>query len=307
LAIHNCHDTFGVLPPTEGTFPGPSGDPQNGARYGNGLFHLLPFIEQGNLYNSSLGTTVTSKGPYTNVYCPDNNNVYMQPVKTFVCPSDPSSQSNGTVSDPGGGGFVWGVSNYAFNAIIFSTGGTGDPGFYQTTPPTPDNNGFSPYGAATIPASIPDGLSNTILATEKYGLCQNSTSAAISAFMQTNLSGPSSGNYGGSFWAFAALSWPNLPAPMQAPEAVYPGFEIGFYAQFNPNAIGPNSKFQVQPMPWTGPNSVCDPTLANSPHPAAINAALCDGSVRTISSGISPNTWWWACTPQGGEVLGTDW
>jgi hypothetical protein len=26
-----------------------------------------------------------------------------------------------------------------------------------------------------------------------------------------------------------------------------------------------------------------------------------------LSSGISPDTWWRACTPDGGEVLGNDW
>ncbi|HZV03468.1 MAG TPA: DUF1559 domain-containing protein [Gemmataceae bacterium] len=300
IATHMCNDTFNSLPPTEGTFPGPPADPQNGARYGNGFFHMLPFIEQQNLYNSSLGTLVTSKGTFTNVYCPDLNGVYSMPIKVFMCRSDPSS-SNGTVADPGGGGFMWGVSNYAMNSIIFSQGGAGDNGFYQTTPPTPDGNNYEPYGASRIPASIPDGLSNTILATEKYGLCTNGTSQIFSAYMGL------SANYGGSFWAYCALSWPQLPAPMQVPLAVYPGFEIGFYAAFNPNAIGPGSLFQVQPTPYTGPNSRCDPTLANSPHTGGINVGLCDGSVRFLAQGISPNTWWWACTPMGGEVLGPDW
>jgi hypothetical protein len=29
--------------------------------------------------------------------------------------------------------------------------------------------------------------------------------------------------------------------------------------------------------------------------------------VRTLSSGMSGATWWAACTPAGGEVLGADW
>jgi hypothetical protein len=35
--------------------------------------------------------------------------------------------------------------------------------------------------------------------------------------------------------------------------------------------------------------------------------ALADGSVRTIHPGISPETFWAAVTPAGGEVLGADW
>jgi hypothetical protein len=236
------------------------------------------------------------------MFCPLNNLMYTKPIKTFTCPSDPS-HNNGLVADPGGGNFSWGAGNYAFNSIIGATGGPGDNGFFQTTPPTPDGNGFSPYGAASIPASIPDGLSNTILATEKYALCQSKLSQGISAAQGV------SGNYGGSFWAFCAQSSPTLAAPMHLPLAVYPGFQIGYFAAptLNPNAIGPGSKFQVQPTPFSGPNSVCDPTIANSPHTGAINAVLCDGSARSISSGVSGTTWWWACTPAGGEVLGSDW
>jgi prepilin-type N-terminal cleavage/methylation domain-containing protein len=310
LATHNCHDTYNQLPPALGIFPGstPVASAHPGAAFGVGNFHLLPFIEQGNLYNSSQGTLLG----IANVYCPVNNNVYQQPVKAFVCPSDPSHLPNGTVQDPGGQGFVWGVCNYAFNSIIGSTNGRGDNGFFQTTPPKADGKSYEPYGAPTIPGSIPDGLSNTILATEKYALCTNPTlSATLASYFQSKglpaATATVLSKYGGSFWAFSAQSSPALPAPMQIPLIVYPGFEIGFMAQFNPNAIGPASKFQVQPTPFTGASGVCDPTLASSPHPAAINALLCDGSVRNISSAISPNTWWWACTPAGGDVLGSDW
>ena len=31
--------------------------------------------------------------------------------------------------------------------------------------------------------------------------------------------------------------------------------------------------------------------------------ALADGSVRQVSAGIRPETWWALCTPAGGEVL----
>ena len=34
---------------------------------------------------------------------------------------------------------------------------------------------------------------------------------------------------------------------------------------------------------------------------------LGDASVRILSARMSPATWWAACTPAGGEVLGSDW
>ena len=34
---------------------------------------------------------------------------------------------------------------------------------------------------------------------------------------------------------------------------------------------------------------------------------MCDGSVRGVSGAISWQTWTAACTPAGGETLGSDW
>jgi type II secretory pathway pseudopilin PulG len=62
------------------------------------------------------------------------------------------------------------------------------------------------------------------------------------------------------------------------------------------------AKFQTAPAP-----ADCDPALAQAVDAAGIQAALADGSVRVVSDRISPQTWWYACTPAGGEVLGPDW
>jgi prepilin-type N-terminal cleavage/methylation domain-containing protein len=60
-------------------------------------------------------------------------------------------------------------------------------------------------------------------------------------------------------------------------------------------------KFQVRPRP-----DDCDPALAQSPHAYGINVGFADGSVHFLSQAISPQTWWHATTPNGGEVLGDD-
>jgi len=38
-----------------------------------------------------------------------------------------------------------------------------------------------------------------------------------------------------------------------------------------------------------------------------MQVGLCDGSVRAVSQSISAGTWWSAITPNGGEVLGSNW
>jgi prepilin-type N-terminal cleavage/methylation domain-containing protein len=282
IALHNCNDTFGRLPPALGVFPGNAlVAGQSGQAFGVGPFHLLPFIEQDNLYKLSQANALV----YPAIYYPGNNNVYQRPVKTFICPSDPSVGPNNQVTSPTTG-TVWGACSYAFNSLIFS----GENGINQTNPPTANGRGYNPQGFARIPTSIPDGTSSTIIVTEKYALC-------------TNASFPEGGNY----WAYSALSSPALPPPMNPPpKPVYPGFETTFFAAQagGATAIGPASLFQLQPLPWLGK---CDPVRASTSHTGGIQACMADGSVRNVATGISPNTWWFACTPMGGEVLGPDW
>ena len=71
-----------------------------------------------------------------------------------------------------------------------------------------------------------------------------------------------------------------------------------------PDAVGPGSKFQVQPTPYLGN---CDPTRASTAHPGGMQVSLADGSVRTLAPSMSGTTWWAAVTPADGEVLGSDW
>ena len=59
-------------------------DSEHGA-FGTYWFHLLPYLEQGNLYRSSLGSVPfpPPDGP-TAVYYPGNDNVYSQRVAVFL-------------------------------------------------------------------------------------------------------------------------------------------------------------------------------------------------------------------------------
>jgi hypothetical protein len=59
--------------------------------------------------------------------------------------------------------------------------------------------------------------------------------------------------------------------------------------------------FQQQPGPTN-----CDSRLAQTAH-TVMQVAMADGSVRGINPEISQQTFWSACTPKGGEVLGSDW
>jgi len=51
-----------------------------------------------------------------------------------------------------------------------------------------------------------------------------------------------------------------------------------------------------------GAPAACQGELASSMHPGVINVGLGDGSVRTVSNGISANAWWAGLTMNAGDV-----
>jgi prepilin-type N-terminal cleavage/methylation domain-containing protein len=268
LAAHNYHDSQGHLPPVIGYYP-PAGD-----TFGTCFFHLLPHLEQENLYRSAIGLVPfpAPDGP-TLAYYPGNSNVYSHRVNVFLCPSDPSVGPAGVVAI---NGVSFGASSYAPNAMVISNW------------PTPSPQGRTAFGA------ISDGLSNTILFAEKYARCTNTVLAP--QFQD-----------GGCAWAYGAAPmflW--LPQPMTPTRNGFgPGFAIRGFVQLGaPNAIGEGSRFQVQPTPFIGN---CDPTRASTSHASGIQVGLADGSVRTLAPTITGTTWWAAVTPREGETPGLDW
>jgi prepilin-type N-terminal cleavage/methylation domain-containing protein len=274
LAAQNYHDQHQHLPPGIGYYPTAT----NGV-FGTYFFHLLPNLEQDNLYRSALGVVPfpPPDGP-TTVYYPGNNKVYSQRVAVFLCPSDPSVGRDGSVTVAG---VSFGASCYAFNALVVAQNDI-------TTIPFKTN----PQGKTRIPADIPDGTSNTILHAEKYARCTNTTM-------------PPQFRDGGSAWAYGGAGpFPWLPPPMAPPVKLFgPGFCIPAFAnQGASNAIGPKSIFQVQPREGN-----CDPTRAATAHAAGMQVGLADGSVRTLAPSLSGDTWAAAVTRAGGEVLGSDW
>jgi prepilin-type N-terminal cleavage/methylation domain-containing protein len=120
---------------------------------------------------------------------------------------------------------------------------------------------------ARIPASFVDGTSNTIIFTEKIVRCPDP-------------SGTFSPLWGHGSWDY---NW-------------MPAFETWI-------ASGPTVSFQIQPVKANS----CNRFLASTMHTAGINTCMGDGSVRFVAQGVSPVTWWYACTPNGGEVLPSDW
>ncbi|WP_439631172.1 DUF1559 domain-containing protein [Gemmata sp.] len=88
----------------------------------------------------------------------------------------------------------------------------------------------------------------------------------------------------------------------------------GFSSQLRPNDTAPDLSWSDSS--WCNPNAPNPPCAfrsaayvfgARSRHTGGVNAALCDGSARFVSNGISAATWQAASTTKGGETNNSDW
>jgi prepilin-type N-terminal cleavage/methylation domain-containing protein/prepilin-type processing-associated H-X9-DG protein len=254
LALHNCHDNFGVLPPLVSngnawSAPLSVNGPWKG-NVGTIFYCLLPFVEQGPLYkmaNGSVATTLHGGSVFSDTA------VFGINVALYRCPSDPTPGGSSGIGGVSGLANWFAVGNYGANYLVF-----GDP---------PNS---STEGAARIPASFPDGTSNTVIFGERYAWCGST---------------PFSPNV--SLWADSGDPW-------------RPQMCNSF-----PNATGyvACALFQVQPRYDTQ----CNYLQAQSPHTGVMNVTLADGSVRAVSASMSGTTWAYACDPRDGQVMGSDW
>jgi prepilin-type N-terminal cleavage/methylation domain-containing protein len=89
----------------------------------------------------------------------------------------------------------------------------------------------------------------------------------------------------------------------------------GFWPDWGPSIVDPSwpqprgnaAIFSVQPPGTNCPYSDGSKYRATSPHTAGIMCGLGDGSVRFVSQGVTPGTWWTVLTINAGDVPGSDW
>ena len=252
LAIINCADTNnGPIPPSIGLYP--NSYPSAGNSDGGTFLHILPWIEQQNLFNSTFtpGNGTNSgddRNGFQNTYSQWTGNLGNQNVKPYACPSDYTYPSYG------------GHTSYGVNGLVF-------------------RQGYGTWGGhiLSFPRSIPDGTSNTIFITDKLALC-------------------SSGTYPNNYWP----DW----GPVHSSDEV-DGYE--FPSPGNNYNNGTYSGVAIQFQPKGSNPANCDGGRASTPHTSGMNAGMGDGSVRMVASGVSNKTYFFALTPAGGEVLGSDW
>jgi prepilin-type N-terminal cleavage/methylation domain-containing protein len=308
LATHDLESVHGKLPPSVGCFPhdGNSenwGAPYNPSHFGTAQYFLLPYIEQENVYKDGEvdGTDGTNGGnPHQgNSWWIDRGGA----IKTYQAPGDPSMPSSGTGWSTGGSGQGRGLTSYAANWHVYRGGWDED---WQ-------------QGGVNKFASITDGLSNTIFFAERYAVCGPDPALGWVSSQPLRYAehcwnedgqyaGPKSEpwnpqcNVAGSFFvhlpttdygAFPNNPWGNAQqgSTTSCNWQRVPNYPWAYAVPFQPKPTVPN----------------CDPLRLQSFAVGGIQVGMGDGSVRTVSSGISNSTWGRAIDPSDGLPLGNDW
>jgi prepilin-type N-terminal cleavage/methylation domain-containing protein/prepilin-type processing-associated H-X9-DG protein len=281
LAVHNftqANNTlpsyFGVYPPGNGfVYPGYPAENRR-KMYGGWFAHLLPYVEQDNVFKRAMADIQASGWnephwdvppsgctPGQIVVDPYNGHVYVYQTctggtpgqgyhengiwingvhqatyKLLQCGSDPSASSDGLVYG------WWGYTNYLANYNAWAVNPT--------------------WGIWALPVSwrnFRDGTSNTVLFGEGYADCDR-------------------------IGRIALYSW------------FYHNFGLDWYQQAN------TLMFQDRPQVKD-----CDNWRTQSGHRGGPNVGLADGSVRVVRPAISQATWTAALLPSDGNTLGADW
>jgi prepilin-type N-terminal cleavage/methylation domain-containing protein len=292
LAFHNYHDGNKTFPrmyysglgnhnvnATECDPKSTSGCGWFCARQNAGpLVRILPYVEQNAIYTK--WNFDCPAFPGVNTAAAFFNKAYGTGVKidTFICPSDR------VVTDTGQTNYGW------------SCGAT-EGGWKHN--PISDLNGFFSWSQECSFADITDGLSNTVMFSERLVGDGNNSANALSDTIHS-VAAPSGMPY--TFPTQAQINAWGLAGTNGVPVTgtVWPNQESGHCASYVwTTALCRVS--EITPPNWQFPDveaggcGIIDPNegtrTARSNHPGGVNAALGDASVRFVSSTINLTTW----------------
>jgi prepilin-type N-terminal cleavage/methylation domain-containing protein/prepilin-type processing-associated H-X9-DG protein len=297
LALHNFDHTYGRLPAAlihSGRYNNPDARPYEGPEvsyrgqpyriYNHaGFVALLPYVEQDNLfrqYNYGFASSISSPYSIPTGLNPSNNpnpGVAEAFIKTYACPADTSPPPVVTANQP-----PFQQPNDSFyerrtarrGNYLFNTGHYTD----YDRPYEETNTGyrgvFGNNGAASL-SRIRDGTSTTLAVGESR---QTHTSTAY-----------------GPYWGYGTHTAVHgrILHPSSTSAVPYSSINYPLGGALNPPLTDNRRYLQYA---WQ----------FGSWHAGGANFVFCDGSVRFLSERINYPTFFALATPEGAEVIGTD-
>jgi prepilin-type N-terminal cleavage/methylation domain-containing protein len=261
LGLHNYHSAYGAFPP---------GSNPKGFTV---VTQLLPFMEQGNIYNQ-IDLTASANSPA-------NAGPTGMTIKILLCPSDRTNQT-----PPGQGG-----NNY------FANYGT-EPQFFQNSSVANGVFALREASGGIRLTDVTDGTSNTAAFSELRKGDYNSARYSPQDWLNAS-------SLGMPTTVDQAYS---LCQSIDATNLSYQWLSSGG-EWLNDNATG-TAYLHCGPPNSTNcgfPANLRFCVNANSDHINGVNLVLCDGSVRFVTNSISLPTWRALGTRALGETLGSDW
>lgn len=276
LATHMYMDAIKSIPPAVCLTPSGGGNWSVQAR-------LLPYMEQSNLQN-----LIDFRFNYSDITnAPQHAQVTRMRIPMYICPSEPKAEPRATAT------LTHFPVNYGINYgtwFVFDAA-TGQVG----------NGAFVVNSMITESAYI-DGLSNTLAFSEvkayQSKLSNSSTPATLGA--PPPATPAEAVGYGGGFGTTGHTEWVDGKV-----------HETGFTTVFPPNTKVPYSfsgvVYSVDFISKSESLTSTVPTYAavtsRSYHSGVVQAALMDGSVRTVSNTVDLATWRALGSRDGGETV----
>jgi len=250
--------------------------------------YILPYVEQDPLYKNCVGGIDGATGAaaganisFWDCYVPGGptpNRTRWMTIKTYQCPSDYGVAKTGRslyTSD-------WAACSYGFNFQVF-----GGPVAASGSTPS--------HTASVLLTTMKDGTSNTVMFGEKLAACQRSPQYITYQNGNSN---------GGNMWAYPAGQWSGEWQPSIGFRSVVNAQWDAITANaFQPPMIQPD--IQATPVGTVNPNQ-CDTSRGSTGHTVCL-VGMSDGSVKTLSTGLSQPTWQAALIPNDGVPLGANW
>ncbi len=281
LALHNYATALQVFPPSSIVFGGSTNEPWSAQSF------LLPYVEAGTVYsriNFSLGYHHPSNDALLPPY-----GVAATRVGVLMCPSETQDRPR---LDSAGVPYHYPL-NYALSVgtyLIFNPVTRADGGA-----------AFAPNSQMT-PASITDGLSNTLAMAEVKTFNPRFHDAVGIPATPPPSPANVSASYTGGAWSATSghTEW-------VCGRAIH----TGFTTTFTPNTRVPHTvggvTYDIDVSSSREGRNMTDPTYgiitSRSFHPGIVNVLLMDGSVRPLSSTIELASWRALGTRAGGEVV----
>ena len=342
LATHSFHDLRNVLPPALG-WANAAGKPAENDGNGTFFFLILPFLDGGdNIYNSCRARAVNYYGapePPDDVlaYRANYGNAYVKAFNTMLDPTQKTATSTSYLANkdlldkryalnliPDGSsntvmiaeGFSSCGGGSAFNPFV-PFGSYPDPHYYDTHSPFETTDRVNNWAIGTEWLTCSDNycIQPGIVVRSQWMLDMRKVDFAATP-LDCGAAVPYSAPFvvTSSFYPYFDDGRLRLPTfqkidPYINTAYLYSVQVVGYRVQYfiNPFSYSRGLPQEGAHLSISGGFATECHWFAPQSFQGSLQAAMGDGSVRSVDPQVTPETWNAAVTPDGGEVLGSDW